>query len=85
MSRALSSQEQNWTTIEREYFAILATIKQYEYLLRNKFHPHTDYRNLIFLMIPPLPTVLRWKLAIQEYYFMVYHIEVAANVVADAF
>jgi hypothetical protein len=52
-SRALTPQEQRWTTIEKECYAIVATFKKFDYLLRDiSFTLYTDHRNLTFLKTP---------------------------------
>jgi hypothetical protein len=85
-SRALTPQEQRWTTIEKECYAIVATFKKFDYLLRDiSFTLYTDHRNLTFLKTPPSPKVLRWKLCIQSYNCRVHHLRGETNVVADAF
>jgi len=86
MSKALSGPEKNWTTIEKECYAIYAALNKFEYLLRDiKFTLKTDHANLLYLNVPPSTKVLRWKLAIQEYDFDIEHLPGALNVVADGF
>ena len=86
MSKSLNKTERNWTTIEKECYAIVHTLRKYEYLLRDvKFTLKTDHANLLYMNIPPSSKVLRWKLAIQEYDFDVYHIPGPDNIAADAF
>ena len=75
MSKALSSTERNWTTIEKECYAIYMTFRKFEYLLRDiKFTLKTDHANLLYLNVPPSSKVLRWKLAIQEFDCEVEHL-----------
>ena len=86
MSKSLTKTERNWTTIEKECYAIVHTLRKYEYLLRDvKFTLKTDHANLLYMNIPPSSKVLRWKLAIQEYDIDVFHIPGPDNIAADAF
>ena len=86
MSSSLTAQEINWTTIEKECYAIVASLRKFEYLLRDRhFTLLTDHKNLIYVNDPPSPKVRRWKLGIQEFDFVVKHVRGKDNVVADAF
>ena len=86
MSKNLSTQECNWTTTEKECYAIVYAFKKFEYLLTGRpFTLLTDHRNLIYIDSESSPKVRRWKLAIQHYDCVVAHIAGKKNVVADAF
>ena len=53
MSNSLNKTERNWTTIEKECYAIVHTLRKYEYLLRDvKFTLKTDHANLLYMNIP---------------------------------
>jgi hypothetical protein len=86
MSKTLTeSQIKNWTTTEKEAYAIVVAFEKFEYLLRDvRFLLRTDHRNLTFLDDSYKGRVIRWKLAIQEYNFAVEHIPGKDNIVADA-
>mgnify|MGYP000847459154 CR=1 FL=1 len=85
LSQALTKVQRRWSTIEKECYAIWFALQKWEYLLRDvKFTILTDHRNLKYLNANT-PKVVRWKLAIQEFDFVVKHIEGTTNVVADAF
>jgi hypothetical protein len=86
MSKTLTeSQIKNWTTTEKEAYAIVVAFEKFEYLLRDvRFLLRTDHRNLTFLNDSYKGRVIRWKLAIQEYNFAVEHIPGKDNIVADA-
>jgi hypothetical protein len=64
---------------------------EFDFLLRDrKFRLLTDHRNLIFLANPTgskatSEKVTRWRLAIQEYMFVVLHIPGPQNVAPDSF
>ena len=86
MSRTLVNAERRWTAIEKECYALHMTLKNFEYLLRDvPFTLYTDHANLVYLNVPPSNKVLRWKMAIQEYNFHLFHIPDEKNVVADGF
>lgn len=84
MSRSLTGSQINWSTIEKECYAIYSALKDWEYLLRDvKFVVRTDHKNLRFLNTN-VPKVVRWKLAVQEFNFSVEYVPGPENVVADA-
>ncbi len=85
MSKSLAGAQRNWSTIEKECFAIYTALRDWEYLLRDRFFTiRTDHDNLRYLNINT-PKVVRWKLAIQEFNFQVEYIKGEQNVVADSF
>jgi hypothetical protein len=82
-SKTLSKVQQRWSTIEKECYAIWYALKHWEHLLRDvKFTIKTDHRNLRYLNTNT-PKVVRWKLAIQEYDFVLEHIAGPINVFPD--
>lgn len=86
LSKALSGAQLNWSTIEKEAYAIFFTLKTYEYLLKDiKFTLRTDHKNLTYLSLEGSQKVRRWRLFIQEFNFQVEHIAGEDNIVADAF
>ena len=86
ISKSLTPQEKRWDTRDKEAFAIFYSIYKLEYLLRDiHFTLKTDHKNLTYINHDYQARVLRWKLALQEYSFDVYHIPGKDNVVADAF
>jgi hypothetical protein len=86
MSRTLVNAERRWTAIEKECYALHMTLKKFEYLLRDvPFTLYTDHANLVYLNVPPSNKVLRWKMAMQEYNFRLFHIPGETNIVADGF
>jgi transposase InsO family protein len=85
MSKTLSGAQRNWSTIEKEAYAIFVALRQWEYMLQDRFFTlHTDHDNLRFLN-QNTPKVIRWKLAVQEFNFQVEYIPGEKNVAADAF
>ncbi len=86
ISKSLHKSQSNWSTIEKEAFAIIYTVTKYDFLLRDvKFTIETDHKNLTYLKTARSAKVRRWQLALQEYDFTCIHIAGEANVVADAF
>jgi hypothetical protein len=77
----------NWSTFEREAYAIFYTITKFDFLLRDvQFVVKTDHKNLTFLKTAQSAKVRRWQLAaLQEFDFKYIHIKGEDNVVADAF
>ena len=86
MSKTLSAEEVKWSTIEKECYAIVFSLRKFEYLLRDRpFTLRTDHENLTYINDPPSPKVRRWKIAIQEHNFHIEHIDGEKNIVADGF
>jgi transposase InsO family protein len=86
MSRALHGAELNWSTIEKEAFAIYHTLVKFSHLLRDsKFLLKTDHKNLTYINLAGSQKVARWKIALQEFDYEIEHVEGVKNIVADAF
>jgi hypothetical protein len=89
ISKSLHKSQLNWSTIEKEAFAIFYTVTKYDFLfllLRDvKFTIEADHKNLTYLKTAQSAKVRRWQLALQEYDFTCILIAGEANVVADAF
>jgi hypothetical protein len=69
MSKSLSAQECNWTTTEKECFAIVYALKKFEYLLRDvHFTLLTDHRNLIYSQSFALAIVQMTQLVAQQFH-----------------
>jgi hypothetical protein len=76
----------NWSTFEKEAYAIFYTITKFDFLLRDvQFVVETGHKNLTFLKTAQSAKVRRWQLALQEFDFEYKHIKGEDNVVADAF
>jgi hypothetical protein len=84
VSKALHKAQLNWSTFEKEAYAIFYTIIKFDFLLRDvKFVVETDHKNLTFLKTSQSAKVRRWQLALQEFNFKYIHIKGEDNVVAD--
>ncbi len=70
ISKSLHKSQLNWSTIEKELFAIFYTVTKYKFLLRDvKFTIETDHKNLTYLKTAQSAKVRQWQLALQEYDF----------------
>jgi hypothetical protein len=84
LSKTLTGAELNWSTIEKEAYAIFYAFQKWEYLLRDThFTLRTDHKNLTFVNLDSREKVKRWKLAIQHFDFSVEHIAGVENIAAD--
>lgn len=84
LSKTLTGAQLNWSTIEKECFAIYYAFREWEYLLRDtKFTLRTDHKNLTFINLDHREKVKRWKILMSSYDFEVEHIPGKDNVVAD--
>jgi transposase InsO family protein len=85
LSKSFSPVQKRWSTIEQEAYAIFYSLNEFEHLLRDRqFTLRTDHRNLLYLNAQGSAKVTRWKLAIQEFDFLIEHIPGPDNIIADA-
>lgn len=83
-SQVFSPTQQRWSTIEQEAYAIFAAIKHWDHFVwGRRFEVETDHRNLVFIHRCLAAKVIRWRLQLQEYDFIIRHIPGSVNVVAD--
>jgi hypothetical protein len=76
ISKALHKAQLNWSTFEKEAYAIFYTITKFDFLLRDvQFVVETDHKNLTFLKTAQSAKVRRWQLALQEFDFKYKHIK----------
>ncbi len=89
-SKTFSSAQKNWTTYEKELYAILFCLTRPDleplFRVHNNVTVHTDHRNITFLHQSSTSNakIQRWRLILNDYNPTIYHIEGAQNVVADA-
>lgn len=84
MSTAFSKSERNWSTIEKEAYALYYCILHCNHFLSgHHFILQTDHKNLVYLHRAEVPKLVRWRLRLQEYDFTVEHIPGKDNIVAD--
>ena len=86
VSKSLHGAQLNWSTIEKEAYAIFYTLKTHDQLLRDsKFTIRTDHKNLTYINLESSQKVRRWKMFLQEFNFDLEHVAGLDNPVADAF
>ena len=95
LSSAFTKCQRNWTTFEKEGYAIFQTFSKVDYLFLNgqETHVFTDHRNLMFVYAPTalepalgrhvVCKVQRWALYLSRFDYIVEHIEGKDNVFAD--
>jgi hypothetical protein len=84
ISKKLAGAQLNWSTPEKECYAIFYAIKKLEYLIRDvHFTLFTDHKNLTYINDEGSPKVVRWKVAIQEFMFDILYLQGEKNQVAD--
>ncbi len=85
LSQTLTNSQLNWSTFEKEAYAIFYAFQELEYLLNDRYFTlRTDHANLTYIRDSGSEKVRRWKLYIQEYNFDIEHIPGEKNIVADA-
>ena len=85
MSKAFNDTEKKWSTYEQEAYAVYHGIMKFQHILKGrKFVVETDHKNLKFMGNSETPKVVRWRLRLLEFDFVVEHIPGKENVVADA-
>jgi hypothetical protein len=82
----LLPREQNFATVEKECYAIVWSVQRLQkYLYGREFIIETDHRALQWLktMRSQNPRLLRWSLVLQEYTYVVQHIQGKNSKMAD--
>ena len=83
-SEKFSDQATRWSTIEQEAYGIYAAVKHFAYYLTCKpFTLETDHNNLLFMEQSLVPKIIRWRVYLQSFSFMLRHIPGKMNVMAD--
>jgi hypothetical protein len=88
-SKKLDQHQANYSTIEKECFALLSALKHLDVYLCMTMHPilvFTDHNPLAFIhkMRNKNQRLTRWSLMLQEYDVIIRHIKGKENVIADA-
>jgi hypothetical protein len=86
-SRKFSEQAQRWSTWDQESFSIFysVTVSFRHFLWGRKFVVENDHRNLMWMEASVVPKIVRWRLQLQDFDFMIRHIPGKEQVVADYF
>ncbi len=83
-SKRFSQPATKWDTYKREAYAIYHGVNSFSYHLKGKsFIVETDHRNLQWIEYSSAPIVVRWRVLLQSYPFIVRHIPGKENKVAD--
>ena len=83
-SKKLSDPATRWDTFKREAYGIYYAVKSFGwYLLGKEFVVETDHRNLVWIETSDSPIVIRWRVLLQGYNFLIRHIKGSENRVAD--
>lgn len=86
ISKALSGAQKNWSTYDKEAFAIFYSISKLQHLIRDiKFTVRTDHKNLTYIGEGGTQKVARWREFLLPFNFDVEHIPGVDNVAADGF
>ena len=86
VSKNLAGAQLRWSVPEKEAYGIFFAFQKMEHLLRDvHFTLRTDHKNLVYINFGTSQKIMRWKLMVQEYDFIIEHIAGEKNVIADAF
>ena len=83
-SKKFSRTAQGWSTIEKEGFGCYHGIKSNDYLLRGKeFILETDHNNLVWIKASEVSKIIRWRVYMQSFNFLIRHIRGSLNTFAN--
>ena len=85
-SRSLNSAEQSYPAIEKELLAIVEACRQFRpYIYGRKFMIETDHKPLTWLysLKTPNARLIRWRLRLEEYKYIIKYKKGSQNYVAD--
>ena len=85
-SKKLSDSERKWSVIEKEAYAIIYALKQYDYFIfGNTVELYTDHNPLTYIVdcTPKSAKLTRWCLGMQRWNVTIKYKNTKANVVAD--
>ena len=84
VSHKFSSAAQKWSGIDQEAFGNFWPILQLQkYLLGKSFILYTDHFNLLYIEKSIVPRIMRMKVFMQQFHFLIAHIKGKLNVVSD--
>lgn len=94
LSGSFNDTEFNWSTVEKEAYAVVTALERLDYLLVGReVHIHTDHRNLLKIFSPThwRPNVqkhtagklVRWAQTLCRYRYMLHHVAGTSNAWAD--
>jgi hypothetical protein len=85
-SSKLSGAQLNWSTIEKEAYAIIYALQKFDYIVFGYcIHLYTDHNPLQYLAVsaPKSAKLTRWALSLSRYDITVHHTAGVDNVIAD--
>ena len=83
-SQAFNETQSRWSTIEQEAYGIYAAIQHWDHFVNGKrFVVETDHRNLVYIHKCKAQKIIRWRIQLQDYDFIIKHVAGTDNVVAD--
>ena len=84
-SKKFSAQAFRWDMYKKEAFALYFAIKSFAYYLHGgkSFILETDHRNLLWIEQSEAAIVIRWRIYMQGFNFLLRHIPGKSNVIAD--
>jgi hypothetical protein len=83
-SHKFSKQALQWPTIEKEGFGMFKGVKDLDFLLSVKsFALQVDHNNLLWMEASTVPKIIRWRIFLQAYDFVLSHVPGKQNIVAD--
>jgi hypothetical protein len=84
ISKKFSDQASRWATIEQEAYGIYYAVKQLSYYLVGKdFIIETDCANCTWMEASVVPKIVRWRIYLQSFKFLIRHISGPKNWLAD--
>jgi hypothetical protein len=87
-SQKLSGSQVNWATIEKEAYAVIASLKKFERIVFGScIVVYSDHNPLYYLVerVTSSAKLSRWSLALQQYNILFRYAKAQHNVVADFF
>ena len=86
ISHKYSELATRWSTIEKECYSCYITVKLSAHLLMGKrFILETDHANLVYMEKSTVSKIVRWRMYLQSYEFLIRHIPGKQNIIADFF
>jgi len=84
VSQKFSDTATRWSTIEQECYGLKFGVEAFDYYLRGKFFTlETDHENLRWMEASQVPKIIRWRMYLQSFSFVIRHIPGKLNKVAD--
>lgn len=84
VSQKFSETATRWATIEQECYGLKFGVEAFDYYLRGKFFTlETDHENLRWMEASLVPKIIRWRMYLQSFSFVIRHIPGKLNKVAD--